>query len=122
MGQETAALKPAQPAQPRYTYTIPEKRRSSADPKNITLVALTLSQEMHANKLVEQTGNAYEKVKMAIVAVDGRPVNWATDEAEEMLNRISPVVREFILKAYMDIHVPTDDETADFLASRKIEV
>lgn len=103
-------------AQARFTFTIPGSVRVTGDPMTITLVPLTLKQDLDGNKLMEREG-AWGKVKMALSQVDGRPVNWASGEVDEVIESMSPPVRELVMAAYIRIHMPPGQAVDDFLGS-----
>lgn len=106
---------------PRYTYKFPAAARLlETDPSSVTLVPLTLEQETHGNRLVEQSKNFFDKILLAVVAVDGRTVNW--NEASSALDRMSPKVRDLIGRAYIHLHSPSDEESADFLGSVQLDM
>lgn len=120
-----AALKavPAQHARgPRYVFKIPASARMlEADPQEVTLVPLTLEQDMHGNKLVDQSKSIYDKIKLSIVAVNGSPISWGA-ALDSAVDSMSPKCRDLIARAYMQLHAPSDDEASDFLASMRAEV
>lgn len=115
--QNVTPLPAAQGARrgPRFTYSFPKKLRLQGDPESITFVHLTLEQDMDGNKLVEKTKNPFDKVKMAIVAFNGQPVDWASGRIDEIVSKASPKIRELILAAFIACSQPTEAEKNDFL-------
>jgi hypothetical protein len=108
---------------PRYTFTIPPKARTSAeDPESITLVALTMDQELMGNTLVVKSNNPWEKVKLSLAALDGKAVDWGTGQVDTALGKMSPKIREFVIAAFRQIHLPTEDETTNFLESVRVDL
>lgn len=113
----------------RFTYTIPESERAfETDPHTVTLVPLRVSEEMEAKKLAgasrggdRDTKEVMELMRRAVVAVDGKPVDWASPLGPEWLEQCSPQVRLRVLRAYNDVHVPKEENDADFFGSRIVE-
>jgi hypothetical protein len=107
---------------PRYTFTIPDKLRTEGDPKSITFVALTLEQELMGNKLLEKSGNVFDKVQLAIVGINGQPVDWGSGQTDVVLGKCSPKVRELILHGYSKIHTADKADSDSFLATMEVAV
>lgn len=123
MVQSPLAAVPAPQAQrgPRYTYKVPKSARTfPTDPESITIVPLTLEQDMHGNRLLDQSKNVFDKIKLAVVAVNGKPVAWGA-EMDKAIDGMSPKCRELLGKAYAQIHAPDEKESEDFLGSLAVE-
>lgn len=108
----------------RVTFQIPEQVRSGADPKSVTLRHITIDEEGDAIRVAEanKTLVAYELVKRALIAVDGNPVTWDRSEPDTWVAKLSPKVRNLLLKGFDSMHAPAADDAAAFLASAKTDV
>lgn len=108
------------------TYKIPERSRSEKDPKTLTFTQINQRQELDAAKAAEAKGltgqNAYvmaftyECIRRSVTKVDGVDVDW-TGTAPEWIERTSPKVLNFAVRAYNKLHQVDESEMADFLAS-----
>jgi hypothetical protein len=108
----------------RYAMTIPKSARASPhDPTTVVMKELSDDEMDAAGKLVaaKTSGGAFsqatEVVKLAIVEVDGRPVDHAEDEVSVHWARWSQRVKALLRDGFNRIHTPPDDETAAFLGS-----
>lgn len=108
---------------PKYTFRMPLRSRIlPTDPESITLKLLTLEEELQGNKLVESSKNLLEKVALALVAVNGRAVNWASGSVDTLVGSWSPPCRQLLIAAYTSIHLPNDEDTTSFLATVMTEL
>ncbi len=107
-----------------FTFDIPEKFRNEAARETVGMVKLTGAEEELASRKArnDTTRLAYELVRTSIFKIDGRVINRGNAEGDKLWNRIDPKLRQLLLAAYADLHTPEDDETEDFLESRKEEV
>jgi hypothetical protein len=118
MAAELAAVPAAKPAQARYTFTVPAKARMfEADPATVTMVPLTMDQDMQGSKMFDQTKNPYQKIALGIVAVDGKPVSWVDGQVDSLIAKWSPPVRDLVAKAHFKLNQATDEDAASFLGS-----
>jgi hypothetical protein len=115
---------------PRFTFTIPpEERAYPTDPTRVTLVPLRVSEEMEAEKVAMagprdadmETLRGLELVRRAVVAIDGKPVNWSSPLGPEWLERCSPQVRSRVRQAYNRVHMPREKNDAGFFDSMVVE-
>lgn len=110
---------------PRFTFAIPESARLSPDdPRKVTLVPVTLAEELMAQKAAEASKSpvGYELAKMSIIAVDGKPLDWASGARETFLETVSAPVRQLVMAAYVRVNNPAPEAEKDFLASMLTEV
>lgn len=120
--QPIPAAKKGGPGQ-RYTFTFPPDARLFAnDPTSVSIAPLSLEQEIDGNKLLDKTNNAFDKVKMSIVAVNGKPVSWINGEVDTVIERASPPVRDLIMAGFMKIHNASQADRAAFLGTMTLEV
>lgn len=91
--------------------------------KSIGLTSLTVDQEMEASKA---TGGAYAVAfafaRMALVEVDGRPVNKAEAEDETILRNCDQTIRGLIFDAYAEVAIASEKSRKSFLASAKTKI
>lgn len=114
-------------ARPIYEYTLPAEFVALEDDyvkKSIGLVKLDMDEEIKATANIKgnQARLAYNFALLALVEVDGRPVNKGEGEEETILRNTDPVIRELILTAYTDMSTASEGATKKFLASKKIKV
>lgn len=103
---------------PKYTFTFPDSARLlDTDPKTITIAPLTLAQELEGNKVAEAGNNVFAKVAMSICAIDGKAVDWVGGGLDAAIEKCSPKVRDLIMRAYLKVHMPAQEDTAAFLDS-----
>jgi hypothetical protein len=122
MSQLAAVPVPQTQRGPRFTYKVPASARIfPTDPESVTLVPLTLEQDMHGNRLLDQSKNVFDKIKLAVVAINGKVLSWGP-EMDKAIDGMSPKCRELLGRAYAQIHAPDEAEAEDFLGSRSVEV
>lgn len=107
---------------PRHTFTIPESVRTKNDPSTITIQELSLEQDMHGQKLIEKSKNPYDKVKLSIVAADGKPLDWGKGEVDSLFESMSARARDLVSRAFIKVHTVEDSEASDFLDSQTVEI
>lgn len=108
---------------PSYKFTVPDTARQfETDPASITMVPITADEERRANEVADGTKSplAYELVRQAVKAINGKDVDWNTNEPE-WLERCSPKVRQLVFEAFSRVNRPADEDAAAFLASQQIE-
>jgi hypothetical protein len=107
---------------PTYRYTIPETARGfESDPKTFGMKPITAAEERRANEIAEgaKTPLAPELVRLSVCELDGKPVDWNTDQTE-WFERCSPKVRQLVYAAFAKVNRPSDDEESAFLGSQVI--
>lgn len=108
---------------PKFTFKLPESARLfPTDPKSVTIAPLTLAQDIEGNKAFEASRNIMDKVKMAIVAIDGKPADWVGGGLDAQLEACSPPTRELIGQAFLKIHTPAKEDVDSFLAGMVTEI
>ena len=110
---------------PRFTFTVPEACRINPDdPATLTMVPITLGEEQMALKAHNAGGLPlmYELAKMSLVAVDGRPLDWAGGARDTFLEKVSPPIRQLIQSAWAKVNVPAKEADEAFLASMRTEI
>jgi hypothetical protein len=118
-----AAVSDKKASAPRYTWQVPKAARLfETDPESITLTPLTFEQDTHGNKLVASSGNIYDKIKLCVTAIDGKPVDWAGGATDKIVDSMSPPVRELLARAFTKLHLPSDEDEKDFFASVQVDV
>jgi hypothetical protein len=112
-----------QPTRPVYVYEIPASLGLES-PKSVSLRELTANEELDAAKRAR--GDAFktanELVKSALIEVDEKPVNLGDGSADIAWNQMPAKVRNLVLDAYQEIHVPPQGASQDFRKSRKVRV
>lgn len=102
-------------------FTFPKAMRGPKDPTTILVAELTLEQEEDADRASSSNKSlGTELVKRAVVAVDGRPIDWA-GEGPEWFDRASPKIREFATIAFRKVNRTTATEDEAFLASAVVK-
>ena len=121
----TPIAPPAAAPRLRHTFKIPAAVAGDSEFRNpgksISLVKLNLGQDIQANKLVVQKDSIFEKVKMALVAIDGKAADWSTGETDDAVERWSPAMRELAFAAFQKLHRPSTEDEKDFLESAVVE-
>lgn len=116
-------LHPQHAARPVYIYTIPESLGLES-PKSVSLRELTANEELDAAKRAR--GDAFktanELVKSSLIEVDEKPVSIGDGSADIAWNQMPAKVRNLVLDAYQEIHVPPQGASSDFRKSRKVRV
>lgn len=92
--------------------------------KSIGLHELTPRDEQIAAKRAGGDKNrlALELVQQSLAEVDGQTVSTGDGSAEAAMAGMHPKLRNLVMEAYADIHIPGDEVTSDFLQSHKARV
>lgn len=117
--QKVAAAKVQRPV---YVYDIPDEY--AQDCKSFGMVQLTASDElMAARRCGSDTMKlSHEMLKQALVEINGTAVGLADGSADTAFERMSPIVRQFVMAAYGDLHSPKEEATKSFLTTRRVKV
>lgn len=88
------------------------------------LVKLDMDEEIAAAERAGKNGAklGYLMARIALVEVDGRPVNKADGEDEKILRHTDPAIRELILEMYATISSAPDGVAKKVKASMKVKV
>jgi hypothetical protein len=107
-----------------YSYKVPPKLAASTGIESVTLVELTADEEIAAAKRSrnDNVRLAYELVKSSLVGVNGKQVSLADGTADAAWNRMDPKVRALALQAYASLHNAEEEDVADFINSRSVNV
>ena len=104
---------------PETTYTVPEaSRQLQSDPKTITIRLWSTGQEMDALRASGSSNLNFEILQRAVIAIDGTPVEQATD----FMGSWSPKMRQLAAEAINRLSLPTDKERSDFFESAVTKV
>lgn len=105
-----------------YEYKVPQKA-GRGEITSVGLVELTASQEIEAtsSSRTDTSKMAFELAKRSLVEVNGEKFPDLVT-AERVWNRMPAKVRQLVMNAYVEIHNPQEEDTADFLASRVAKV
>jgi hypothetical protein len=107
----------------KFTFTLPPASRLfDTDPETVTITPLTLEQDLQGGKLVGASKNPMDKVKMAIAALDGKPVDWVNGGLDTQIDAMSPPARSLLISAFMRVHNPNEDSEKSFLESMTTQV
>jgi hypothetical protein len=103
----------------KYRYLIPKSSRmKDADPSSVTLIELTLAQDLGAATALET--DPFAKIKMAIFAVNDKPLDWVSGGADRFFESVSAKVREHLVQAFIDVNQTSATEKESFLASKTV--
>lgn len=113
-------VEPAPPTRPVFEYDVPDRLGGGT----IGIVKLTTAEEMMATVRAgtDSAKLVYELAKQALVAVNGRGVTLADGSADRAWDTMDPAVRNLVVMAYGDLHVPQEDEVKAFRASQRVKV
>lgn len=116
-----AAVKPPLP-RTVHTFDIPDN--IPGEVRQVAIKELTAQEELTAIKRAGMDVGriAMERVKEAIVEVNSEKVSLLDGSTDKVWVGMSPVVRDLISSAYLEIHQPKEETTALFLRSRKVRV
>jgi hypothetical protein len=121
---DPAAAVATMPAPTRMGYVFPvpaEVRLFDSDPKEFTLEPLSVEKELLGSRLAAEKNNPYLQMAVALVEVDGQPMDWTRRQGELAIASWSPKVRDLFADAYKSLHAATATETRDFLSKRRIK-
>jgi hypothetical protein len=94
--------------------------------KTIGLLELTTDEELAAGRRASATKDAvrayYERIKQALVEVDGRAIRVDDGSARLTWNTMRPKGRDLVMFAYNDLHTNKKDVAADFLKSHSSKI
>jgi hypothetical protein len=106
--------------------TFPDSLRKadSALPATISMKQLSADEELMASKLGrgEYIRSQYAAIKLSIVALGGKPVNYSSTELEVFWERCSPKVRTLLMDWYVKETTPLREETDAFFKSQVVKV
>ncbi len=112
------------PKQSRTVHVFDLPESVPGDIKQVSIVELTAQEELLASKRAggDPFRIAYELAKQALVEINGEKVGLADGSADAVWAKMHPVVRELVVKAHQSTHNATEEQTRDFLQSRKVRV
>lgn len=103
----------------KYRFTIPKSSRTKeADPESVTFIELTLEQDLGSSTALET--DPFAKIKMAIFAVNDKPLDWVGGGTDRFFSSVSSKVREHLVQAFIDVNQTTLQEKESFLGSKKV--
>lgn len=105
-----------------HTYQLP--KTYGDDITSVGLVELTAAEELSATKRAkgDMFRTAYELAKQSLVQVNGEAVRSSDATVDAAWERMNPKVRNLVLSAYQEIHTPGEDDAANFLKTRTVQV
>ena len=117
-----ADAKAARDNRPVYEFTIPKKYANGIS--SIALVKLSLREEMAATERGKNSSRkvATEMIKASLIEVNGKRLDIANAEDDEVWATMDPQIRSFVLLAYGQLHNVEDEDAESFLASQKVRV
>src|SRR5262245_9239179 len=108
-----------------YQYDVPlscqEEVEGFGKLETLGLIRLTAEEEILAGKRSQNSNykTAQELAKQCLYMVNGQRVSLASN-ADEVWNLLPPKIRTLIITAYVELHTPSDNESADFMKSCKV--
>lgn len=122
MADAEATKGPPKLQRPETTFKVPAKCRVfPADPQTLTMVPISLQEELDAHAVVASQGKGvaalnYEMAKRSVSALDGKAIDWS-GTGPEWLERASPQVRDLLVEGFAKVSRATQEDVRDFLAS-----
>lgn len=122
MADAEATKAPPKLQRPETTFKVPAGCRVFPDdPKTITMVPISLQEELEAHAIIASQGKGvaalnYEQAKRSVCKLDGKPIDWGTT-APEWLERASPQVRDLVVEGFAVVSRAKPKDVSDFLAS-----
>lgn len=103
-----------------YEYTVPAHIDNPY--RTFVLMETTASEQILMSKMLPRNATAEEiaqgMVRVAIFALDGRPVNQTSIEFEDAWEKTHPKVRSFMKDEITRLQITTKEEDDAFLKSR----
>lgn len=115
----------AKAVRPRTTYDVPESLRdATGKPAKVSMQTLVADDELQAARSgkFDILKSQYEAVKLAIVALDGKPTSVADGTTDQFWNNCDPKLRTILLDAYNRMSSPSREESDAFFKSAQVEV
>ncbi len=115
---------PQGPTRVVFEFDIPESLRDDNVKESIGLRKINGTEEVEAARACGGEGMrlAFELVKQSLHEIDGKVLNKGDMEHETKWSNMDPKVRNLLLAAYASLHTPEDDETENFLKTRRAKV
>ena len=110
----------------RTTFPIPPGVREwDSDPKTVTMVALTVREEIEANKVADGRGTgdvglSYELLRRSVVAKDGKPID-PTGTDLDWVEGTSPKCRSLLLQAVLRMNRVSREDSDAFFKGAVVE-
>jgi len=104
-----------------YEYDIPEPLANGI--VSIGIVKLTSAEELMAAKRSHNDSHrlAYELALQSLAEVNGQKVSIADGSADVAFRDMDPQVRQLVLQAYADQHIPETGSINAFRSSRRVK-
>jgi len=109
-----------------YVFDLPDgiRGQDSFIKESVGLVKLELAEEIRAGDRAgaNMASMAYNMAKIALVEIDGRPLNKADGEDDRVFDKCDPQIRQLIMEAHAELSTPMVGASKKFLASRRMKV
>ena len=117
--QQAQSVKKVRPV---YEYDVPARFANGIT--SIGVIKLTSQEELMAAKRAHNDSHklAYELALQSLAEINGQRVSLADGTADTAFKDMDPQVRQLVLQAYADQHVPEEADVRDFRASRRVKV